>query len=59
MVRRWPTILSSEEFGYRDMTETFYMAEMYDLLKREVEGADLVVGFDCQVCRDEQGRELL
>ncbi len=31
------------------MTETFYMAEMYDLLKREVEGADLVVGFDHQV----------
>ena len=35
------------------MTETFYMPEMYDLLKREVEDADLVVGFDHQVCRDQ------
>ncbi len=49
IVRRWPTILSPEDFGHRDMTETFYMAEMYDLLKREVEGADLIVGFDHQV----------
>lgn len=48
IVRRSPTILTSEQFNHRDMTETFYMPEMYDLLKREVEGADLVVGFDHQ-----------
>ena len=49
IVRRAPTILTSEQFDNRDMTETFYMPEMYDLLKREVEGADLIVGFDHQV----------
>lgn len=49
IVRRSPTVLTSEQFDNRDMTETFYMPEMYDLLKREVEGADLVVGFDHQV----------
>lgn len=55
IVRRAPTFLTSEQFDNRDMTETFYMPEMYDLLKREVEGADLVVGFDHQVRVDMRG----
>ena len=61
IVRRWPTILTPEQFDHRDMTETFYMPEMYDLLKREVEGADLVVGFDHQVRVEmgSKGRELV
>lgn len=56
IVRGAPTIFTSEQFENRDMTETFYMPEMYDLLKREVEGADLVVGFDHQV-RVEMNRD--
>lgn len=49
IVRRSPTILTSEQFDNKDMAETFYMPEMYDLLKREVQDADLVVGFHHQV----------
>ena len=49
MVRKAGTALGPEDFADGDLVETFYMPEMEALLRREVEGADLVVGFEHQV----------